>query len=211
MNAVLNFTQLLREEMLEKASLDIIECFDGIDSAGHRLIRTVDLILNVSEMQVGTYEPFFREFDLLKEIIEKIKNENLKIIEGKGLIFKIFSVLSEAIIFGDQYSIYQIFVNLIDNSIKYTKEGYISITVSKNEQGIIVSLEDTGIGISEEFMKRMYNPFMQEERGATRRYDGNGLGLSLVKKYCDLNKIDIKVESEKGVGTKFTLIFTSTK
>jgi signal transduction histidine kinase len=52
---------------------------------------------------------------------------------------------------------------------------------------------------------------MQEERGATRRYDGNGLGLSLVKKYCDLNKIDIKVESEKGVRTKFTLIFASTK
>ena len=211
MNAVLNFTQLLREEMLEKASHDIIECFDGIDSAGHRLIRTVDLILNVSEMQVGTYEPFFREFDLLKEIIEKIKNENIKIIEGKGLIFKIFSVLSEAVIFGDQYSIYQIFANLIDNSIKYTKEGYISITVSKNEQGIIVSIEDTGIGISEEFMKKMYHPFMQEERGATRRYDGNGLGLSLVKKYCDLNKIDIKVESEKGVRTKFTLIFASTK
>jgi signal transduction histidine kinase len=102
-------------------------------------------------------------------------------------------------------------VNLIDNSIKYTKEGYISITVSKNGQGIIVSIEDTGIGISEEFMKKMYHPFMQEERGATRRYDGNGLGLSLVKKYCDLNKIDIKVESEKGVRTKFTLIFASTK
>jgi len=211
MNAVLSFTQLLKEEMLEQLTPDFLEYFDGIDSAGHRLMRTVDLILNISEMQVGTYKPFFSEFDLLKEIIGKIKNENMKIIEDKGLKFNFFSDLSEAVIVGDQYSIYQIFENLIDNSIKYTKKGYISINVTKNEQGINVIIEDTGIGISEEFLKMMYQPFIQEERGYSRRYDGNGLGLALVKKYCDLNKIAITVESEKGIGTKFTLFFARTK
>ena len=211
MNAVLSFTQLLKEEMLEQLTPDFLEYFDGIDSAGHRLIRTVDLILNVSEMKVGTYKPSFSEFDLLKEIIGKIKNENMKIIEDKGLKFNFFSDLSEAVIVGDQYSIYQIFVNLIDNSIKYTKKGYISINVTKNEQGINVIIEDTGIGISEDFMQMMFRPFMQEERGYSRIYDGNGLGLALVKKYCDLNHITISVESEKGVGTKFTLLFTRTK
>ncbi|MCX6150329.1 MAG: ATP-binding protein [Ignavibacteriales bacterium] len=210
MNVVLSFSNLLREEMLEQITPDFLGYFDGIDSAGHRLIRTVDLILNVSEMQVGTYEPSFSEFDLLKEIIGKIINENMKIIEDKGLKFNFHSNLTEAVVFGDHYSIFQIFVNLIDNSIKYTKKGYISINVSKNEQGINVSIEDTGIGISDEFMKMMYNPFMQEERGSSRRYDGNGLGLSLVKKYCDLNGINITVESEKGAGTKFTLVFTRT-
>jgi len=211
MNAVLNFTSLLKEEMLEQLTPDFLGYFDGIDSAGHRLIRTVDLIMNVSEMQVGTYEPSFSNFDLLKEILVKIKNENLKTIEDRGLKFNFISVLPEAIIFGDHYSIHQIFMNLIDNCIKYTKKGSISINVSKNEQGIYVVIEDTGIGISEEFIKIMYHPFMQEERGNSRRYDGNGLGLSLVKKYCDLNGINIMVESEKGVGTKFTLFFTRTK
>ena len=211
MNAVLNFTALLKEEMLEQLTPDFLGYFDGIDSAGHRLIRTVDLILNVSEMQVGTYDPSFTEFDLLKEIIVKLKNENMKIIEGKGLKFNIFSSLTRAPVFGDHYSIYQIFVNLIDNCIKYTKKGSISISVSKVEAGINVIIEDTGIGISEDFMKVMYRPFMQEERGSSRRYDGNGLGLSLVKKYCDLNGITIGAESEKCVGTKFTLLFTRTK
>ncbi|MHB1687972.1 MAG: hybrid sensor histidine kinase/response regulator [Ignavibacteriaceae bacterium] len=211
MNAVLNFANLLKEEMLEKLTPDFLEYFDGIDSASHRLMRTVDLILNVSEMQVGTYKPIFSEFDLLKEIIGKIINENRKIVEDKGLKLNFFSALSEAVIVGDNYSIYQIFVNLIDNSIKYTKKGHVSINVSKNGQGINVSIEDTGIGISEEFLKIMYHPFMQEERGNSRRYEGNGLGLSLVKKYCDLNRIAITVESKKGVGTKFTLFFTYTK
>ncbi|MCX6150328.1 MAG: response regulator [Ignavibacteriales bacterium] len=210
LNDVLSFTNLLREEFVEKLTPDFLDYF-GIDSAGHRLIRTVDLILNVSEMQVSTYEPSFREFDLLKEIIGKIINENKEIIEDKGLKFNFFSVLSEAVIVGDLYSIYQIFVNLIDNSIKYTKKGYISVNVSKNEQGITVSIDDTGIGISEEFLKIMYHPFMQEERGNSERYNGNGLGFSLVKKYCDLNKIALMVESKKEVGTKFTLFFTCPK
>jgi len=211
MNAVLNFANLLKEEILEQLSPNLLECFEGIDSAGHRLIRTVDLILNVSEMQVGTYKPSFIEFDLLKDVVRKVKNENIKIIEEKGLTFNVFSAISETVIFGDNYSIYQIFVNLIENSIKYTKNGGISITVSKNDPGIIVSIEDTGIGISEEFINVMYHSFMQEDRGISRRYEGNGLGLSLVKKYCDLNGIDISVQSEKGVGTKFTLSFTRTK
>jgi signal transduction histidine kinase len=102
-------------------------------------------------------------------------------------------------------------VKLIDNSIKYTKKGYISINVSKNEQGINVSIDDTGIGISEEFLKIMYHPFLQEDRGTSIRYDGNGLGLSLVKKYCDLNRIALAVESNKDVGTKFSLFFTCPK
>ncbi|MCX6175554.1 MAG: ATP-binding protein [Ignavibacteriales bacterium] len=211
MNAVLSFTNILREEIIEKLTPDLLDYFDEIDSTGHRLIRTVDLILNVSEMQVSTYELSFREFDLLKEIIGKIINDNMKLIESKGLKFNFFSDLSKAIIVGDQYSIYQIFVNLIDNSIKYTKKGYISINVSKDEQGINVSIDDTGIGISEEFLKIMYHPFMQEDRGNSRRYDENGLGFSLVKKYCDLNRIALTVESKKDVGTKFTLFFTCPK
>jgi PAS domain S-box-containing protein len=210
-NTVSNFTNLLKEDLSKDLTPDLLEYFDGIDSASNRLMRTVDLILNTSEMQVGSYEPSFGEFDLLKEIIMKLVVENTNQIEAKGLKFNFSSTISEALIIGDQYSIHQIFANLIDNSTKYTKEGYISINVSKNELGINIQIEDSGIGMSEEFMKIVYNPFIQEEQGYSRRFDGNGLGLSLVKNYCDLNNIDITVESKRGVGTKFTLFFAKTK
>jgi len=96
----------------------------------------------------------------------------------------------------------------MDNSIKFTHEGSITIKVEKIEDGriILVTINDTGIGMSEEFMKMMYSPFTQEDRGYSRRYEGNGLGLSLVKKYCDLNNIAIEVESKKGIGSQFTLM-----
>ena len=72
---------------------------------------------------------------------------------------------------------------------------------------MIVSVEDSGIGISEEYLPKLFEPFSQEDTGYTRIFDGNGLGLALVKNYCDINDADIKVESEKGIGSKFTVIF----
>lgn len=210
MRDILGSTNSDGDDLAEQIKPDFMDYF-GIDSTGHRLIRSVDLILNVTEMQAGTYEPSFTEFDLVKDIIEKISNDNINLIEDKGLKFNFFSALTDAMIVGDQYSIYQIFVHLIDNSIRYTNKGYISINVSKDEQKIIVSIDDTGIGISEEFLKIMYHPLMHAERGNSGRYVGNGLGLSLIQTYCDLNRIALTVESKKDVGTKFTLFFTSPK
>lgn len=215
MHSVLSFANLLRSDLGKDLTPDYLEYLDGIDSAGHRLVRTVELILNASEMQVGTYEPTFIKLDLINDVFEKIKNNYKKLIDKKGLVLNIFSNISEAVVVGDEYSIYQMFANLIDNAIKYTTNGSISVTIStaeqEQEQGIKVTIEDTGIGMSEEFMSRMFQPFTQEDRGYSRRFDGNGLGLALVKKYCDLNRIAITVESTKGKGSKFTLIFTDTK
>ncbi len=213
MNAVISFANLLKEDLSKDLTPDHLEYFAGIDSAGHRLIRTVELILNASELQVGTYIPDFTDIGLMKEILEKINNEYILLIEEKGLKYNFISNISEAVIHGDKYSIHQLFVNLMDNAVKYTEKGSISVMVEKNKNTseIKVTIEDTGIGMSEEYMGQMYKQFSQENRGYTRRYEGNGLGLSLVKKYCELNGITIEVKSKKGIGTKFVLIFTSTK
>ena len=75
---------------------------------------------------------------------------------------------------------------------------------------LCTDVKDSGIGISSEFLPTLFKPFSQEEQGYTRKFDGNGLGLALVKKYCDLNDAVIKVSSVKGEGTKFTVKFTQT-
>lgn len=211
MNAIISFANLLKEELSEKMTPDHKEYFDGIDSAGHRLIRTVDMILNSSELQIGTYEPTFTEVALIGDILRKVESEFDLSIAKKGLQYDFISDVEEVVILGDRYSIYQLFVNLMDNAIKYTKLGSISVRVEKNEELVKVSIVDTGIGMSEDFMTKIYTPFAQEYRGYSRSYEGNGLGLSLVKKYCEINKINIDVESRKGIGSKFTLIFTEIK
>ena len=98
---------------------------------------------------------------------------------------------------------------MIDNSIKYTEKGSIEIRLIKtSDQKTILEIEDTGIGMSEEFQKKLFTPFTQEEQGYTRKYDGSGLGLSLVQKYAKINKINLTFTSVKGVGTTFRIDLT---
>ena len=113
-------------------------------------------------------------------------------------------------ILADEYSIMQIFANLIDNAIKYTKKGKVEILLTKNKSGnVMVEVKDTGIGMSKEFLPKIFEPFVQEEQGYSRSYEGNGLGLALTKRYCEINNAVIEVESEKNVGSTFRVIFKS--
>jgi PAS domain S-box-containing protein len=208
MNAIISFTDLLRDDYFEKVSDELTGILNSISSAGKRIIRTVDLILNASEMQLGTYQSTFRDVDLGKKLINVIQSEYTALAKQRGLKFTAKNNVHSAVVHGDDYSINQIFVNLVDNAIKYTDEGCVDILIDRDEnKNIFVAVTDTGIGISANYLPHIFEPFMQEERGYSRRFEGNGLGLSLVKKYCDLNGMTIKVESEKNKGSKFTVTF----
>jgi PAS domain S-box-containing protein len=210
MNAIICFTNILKDDYFPEPNGELSEILDSICISGRRIVRTVDLILNASELQIGTYHPTFKNINLEEKIFRTICSEYSALAKQKDLKFNFTNSLSSAVVYGDEYSINQVFINLIDNAIKYTEIGNIDILVDRNEDNnISVSITDTGIGISKEYMPHLFEQFMQEERGYSRRYEGNGLGLSLVKKYCDLNKIGIKVVSKKGVGSKFTITFTN--
>jgi len=210
MNVVLSFSSLIKDELAEVLTPELVDCFKAIDNSGRRLIRTVDLILNMSEAQMGTYEPTWSNVDLIADVIENIQLEYISLAKRKGLEFNYKTEVEEAVVLGDHNSLNQIFVNLVDNAIKYTNEGKVEIIVDRdNDDNLRVNVADTGIGISEEFKKNLFEPFMQEERGYSRRFEGNGLGLALVKKYCDMNKAEIRIESEKGKGSSFIVTFNS--
>ncbi len=110
----------------------------------------------------------------------------------------------------DSYTVNQIFTQLIDNALKYTEKGNITINIKRNEKNnLIIEVADTGIGIADDYLSNLFEPFSQEEMGYSRKYEGNGIGLTLVKKYCDLNRAFIEVESIKDKGSTFRVIFNS--
>ena len=212
LNVVINNTSLLRNYYQEFSDEELEDIFSGINNSSQRIIRTVDLILNSSEMQLGTYNPIFKQIDIYKNVAERAFKEFKLYAEARGLELKFTSNINKAEIVCDEYSVYQSFVNLVDNAIKYTKRGSIEIRLSRNEKRKFqLEVIDTGIGISKEYQKHLFEPFTQEETGYTRKFEGTGLCLSLVKKYCDLNNIEIQVESKKNVGTTFRLIFLGLK
>lgn len=211
-NTIFNFTQLLKEELSFDKNSEQNQYFQTIEKSGERIIRTINLILNMSEIQAGSYRCQYKKINLIKDIFTKIHTEFAYKAKKKNIELILNKTENDFAITADQYSLEQIFVNLIDNAIKYTNEGKIEISTYKNkEKKVCVKIADTGIGISQEYMYNLFKPFSQEEQGYSRKYDGSGLGLSLVKKYCEMNNAEIKVTSNKGKGTEFLLIFNRIK
>ena len=166
----------------------------------------------MSELQTGTFELIIEKVNLVDTILNPLVGELRSVAESKKLSIIMINRLEEdqAILNIDIYTVTQIFANLIDNAIKYTNEGSIEVVSYLNQEGrICVDVQDTGIGISKKFQETIFEPFTQEEQGYTRKFEGNGLGMALVREYCDLNDIDIKVKSEKDKGSLFTITFNS--
>lgn len=209
-NTILSFTGFLKNELKDQLEDELLDCFNSIDLAGQRIIRTIDLILNMSEVQTGTIELIIKPVDLIDDVIANVIIENKYTAVNKGLELSLINNLPEekAVINIDEYTITQIFNNLVDNAIKYTEKGKIDIIADYEDHIISIEVKDTGIGISEDFLPELFDPFSQEDTGYTRKFDGNGLGLALVKNYCDLNNATISVQSRQGEGTSMIVRFS---
>lgn len=205
LNAVINLSSLVKEETSEIKSEDLDIAFYGIESAGKRLIRTVDAILNMSELQLGAYQTTIINI-ILCDLLSRLTAESRNLAKSKNLKIEFKPKCEDAHIKSDDYALSQIFSHLIDNAIKYTEKGGVEISVFRKENGkLTVVVSDTGIGISEEYLPDIFKSFTQEEQGYGRRFEGNGLGLALVKKYCDIINAEIDVQSKKQEGTTFTI------
>lgn len=205
LNAILSFNELLKDEVKGKVDKEVFESFAIVDSSGKRIIRTIDLILNMSQLQTGAFTPNPVSLHVCKDILQPMVEEYKLAAHEKHLQLILQDKCDSCKVLFDEYCMYQIFSNLIDNAIKFTNKGYVKISTNDEVDGLEINIEDTGIGISEDFLDDIFKPFTQEQHGYSREYDGNGLGLALVKKYCDLNNARIRVESKKGKGSKFTL------
>ncbi len=207
-NTVLNFNSLIREEIGDDVSEDIKESFKVIDSGSKRLIRTIDSILNMSQFKAGSFDVTYEKVDLLEDILKDLCLEFKQNAEINRLKFKLEINTNNTIVWGDKYSLTQMIANLIDNAIKYTKKGSVLVRLKEMENSyLVLEVIDTGIGILEEYLAELFEPFSQEDIGYTRKFEGNGLGLALVKNYCDLNRTKISVKSKKGIGSKFVVTF----
>ncbi len=206
LNAILSFNQLIEEECKSKVSEEFLPAFDSIQRGGARLLNTIELILRNAEVQAGTYEMNV-ELISLGSILSDIVADQKIFAQRKGLTLTLEKKVQKPLLEADKFTVSQIFINLIENAIKYTSKGFVKVTLyEKKENLLAVDVEDSGIGIEKEFLPHLFDPFSQEDTGYTRKFEGTGLGLSLVKKYVELNNGEIMVESEKGKGTKFTVV-----
>lgn len=207
-NIMLGSIGLLKSEKLTLDSEEIKQLFSMLEHGSNRMIRTIDKIIEMSKIRSGCYEMDLETIKLEENIISQIIKNYKDVAEQKGILLTYEKNTEINEIKCDKFMIYQIIQEIVDNAVKFTQEGSIRIKQFKNTDGkLCVSVADTGIGISKEYLEYIFEPFTQEDTGYTRKFEGNGLALALIKKYADLNNLLLEVKSEKNVGSQFTIIF----
>jgi signal transduction histidine kinase len=205
LNVIIGYSEILRNELSEKSS-EVDNYLIPIINNSKRLYRTFDLMLNMSQLQAGKYQVRYEKVDLFN-MLRNLLNEYKSYAEQKRIKLSLFSLIEgDVIVIADHYSIGQIFSNLIDNAIKYTENGSVEIKIYPENFNVCIDITDTGIGIPKEYQSKLFTPFSQADMSYTRIFDGTGLGLALVKQFIDINRAKIKVNSEYGRGSTFTVI-----
>ena len=206
LNAIMGFTEMIEISTRNLVGDEEKEFFNAIKSSGNRLLRTVHEILDISQIEARTYELEMEQLDLCK-MVEALVKECQLIANENNLNFEYKSEIDSAFIQADQYGVSQAIHNIIDNAIKYTEQGKVTVLLKQSSEQYMLSIQDTGIGISKEYIDSLYTVFSQESEGYSKKYQGIGLGMAIAKRQLDLNNVEMNVESIKGVGTIFTLTF----
>lgn len=207
LNAILGFTELIREETENVLSEEIDSYFSIIEISCDRLIQTVDMILNLSRLQIGMYTPEKKPVNpelIIKEVISKYHGTA----EQKSLSLRFENKCGDIQLVTDVNCVRQPISIILDNAIKYTNKGSVRVTMQRDpDNWLQIEVADTGIGMHPDYLRRVFEPFSQEETGYTRRYSGLGLNLAIAKKLLDIIKAEILVVSRHGEGSVFTIKF----
>ena len=204
---ILGFAEILRDEINQPEFSDMA---DMILSSGKRLMETFNSVLDLSRVETDKLEIKTVELDLNRFIDDNLGFYQ-SLASNKGLLVK--TIKSEPDIYAlvDEKLLSQIFNNLINNAIKYTENGSITVKVeTKDLNGskvVSLSIIDTGIGIKKENLSQIFEEFRQASEGLSRHFGGTGLGLTITKRFVELMSGQIFVESEFGKGSTFNVIF----
>ena len=177
-----------------------------IDHAGHQLLHLINDVLDLSRMEQGQFSLEKHEFDLCQALSDDVAPFQAQA-QRQNKTFSFHMDVEYPMVLGDKVRLAQIMDNLLSNALKYTLPGdSISVTLSQagaDNKNYLFVVADTGIGMSQEFLKRLYDPYARERRFGANSVAGSGLGLTIVKNLVSQKGGDISVESAPGKGTCF--------
>ena len=207
LNAVIGLTEMLKEDAEDDDLDDYLEPLDRIHNASRHLLTLINDVLDLSKIEAGKIELYFETFivsDIMRDIIATSeplaqKNNNELILENN---------LDFDSMHSDQTRVRQIVLNLVSNACKFTENGQVTLALnsrSKKEKQILdIVVTDTGIGMSKEQVRKLFQAFTQADSSTTRKYGGTGLGLIITKHLSRIMGGDVEVSSVEGEGTTFT-------
>lgn len=220
LNAIIGYSEIMLEDAQDLGYEDFIHDLNNIHTAGKHLLSIINDILDLSKIEAGKMEIHFESLNILV-LIDNVLSTIQPMIEKNGNTLEVICEDNLQSIISDPNKMRQVILNLLSNAAKFTENGKISLKVkvvqndnyltSKNpglnscNNLLILSVADTGIGISQEQMENLFQPFTQADNSTTRKYGGTGLGLAISRHFCKMMGGDITVASEVNQGSIFTV------
>jgi signal transduction histidine kinase/DNA-binding response OmpR family regulator len=204
MNAIIGYSEMLIEDAADMEPDEMVADLKKIHSSGKHLLSLINDVLDISKIEAGKMDLFLEEFDIsqmihdvtvtITPLFEKNSNRlNLQIGENLGTMF------------ADLTKLRQTLLNLLSNATKFTENGTITLQATTDNKMLRIQVSDTGIGMTEEQMGKLFQAFTQADSSTTRKYGGTGLGLVISRSFCRMMGGDISVSSRIGEGSCFTV------
>ena len=206
LNSVIGFTEFMLEERPGPLNAKQKEYLNDVLTSGKHLLNLINTILNLAKVEAGKIDLDPQEFDL-KAAVQQVCSAFVPIALKKKVRLTTIMDDQPGYVVLDLHKFKQILYNLLSNAIKFTNEnGTVNLHVQKTMDNTLeFSVQDSGIGIREEDLPKLFNEFQQLDSGSSRRYEGSGLGLVLTKKFVEMHGGSIQVQSELGVGSCVTV------
>ena len=208
LNAIIGVSEMLQEDASASGQTDIIDPLQRIVRAGRELLYLINDILDLSKIEAGKLDLLLERFEIAKVIDESVATAQ-PVADRNGNLLNVQYDEDLGSMVADQTRVRQVILNLLSNACKFTRDGNVRIEATRESMNgldwLLLSVSDTGIGMTEEQMARLFKEFSQADPSTTRKYGGTGLGLAISRRLCNHMGGDISVESTPGKGSIFSI------
>jgi ABC-type amino acid transport substrate-binding protein/nitrogen-specific signal transduction histidine kinase len=203
LNSIIGFTGIMINELAGPLNLEQKKQMKMVKGSAHHLLNLINDVLDISKIEAGELEVSRATFSM-RDVVNQVAESLLPLAEQKGLSLSVNIAPELDLLVSDERRVRQVLINLLNNAIKFTEKGAVTITCLTSDSRVEVAITDSGIGIKDEDIGKLFKSFQQLDTGISRRYEGTGLGLSVCKRILDMLGGDIRVKSQYRKGSTFT-------
>ena len=203
LNAILGYTELILDKIYGNVPEEIQEVLERVEKNGRHLLSLINDVLDISKIEAGQLSLSLNDYSM-KEVVQTVVTSVESLAAEKNLALKVRVSPEVDYGRGDEQRIYQVLMNLVGNAIKFTEAGEVEVEVTASNDTFVVSVSDTGPGLSGADQQKIFDEFHQVDGSSTRKKGGTGLGLSIAKRIVEMHGGRIWVESTLGEGSTFS-------
>ena len=204
------YSELIAEECADLGTEEFLPDLAKIQSAGKHLLTLISGILDLAKVEAGRMDLFVEPIDIAAMLTE-VDQIVRPLVDKNRNTFVLDCPANVGTFDADLVKVKQVLFNLLSNSAKFTDSGTITLAITRRPDAVDFAITDTGIGMTDEQMGRLFEAFSQADVSTTRKYGGTGLGLALSRSFCQMMGGDITVTSELGAGSTFTVTLPITQ